>query len=58
MLQKDNGLTIAVTEDDWDSTPRCSVDVRRAFVVPDILREAKKKRFVVSNLLRVSTCYV
>ncbi len=44
MLQKQNDFTIPVTTDDWDSTPRCSMDVRRAFVVNDALREAKKER--------------
>ncbi len=43
-----------VTSEEWDDIPRASIDVRRGFVVEDGIREARKKRFNTSNLLRVS----
>ncbi|XP_064389314.1 uncharacterized protein LOC135337323 isoform X2 [Halichondria panicea] len=43
-----------VNSEDWEVASRTSIDVRRGFVVEDGIREAKKKRFNTSNLLRVS----
>ncbi len=43
-----------VNSEDWEVVSRTSIDVRRGFVVEDGIREAKKKRFNTSNLLRVS----
>ena len=56
MLQQKNGIKLPSTDEEWDMTPRCSLDVRRSHVVVDGVRAAEKKRFNSSNLLRVCCC--
>lgn len=55
MILRDKcGLRIPdVTSEDWECIPRTSIDVRRDFVVDDGIREARKKRFDTSKLLKV-----
>ena len=52
-LQLENKLLIPSTDEDWDSVARCSIDIRQGFVVPDALREARKRRFDPTKLLSV-----
>ena len=54
LRQKTNIRIPAVTSEEWEVIPRTSIDVRRDFVVQDGIREARKKRFDPSKLLRVS----
>ncbi len=56
MLQQKNGIKLPSTDEEWDMTPRCSLDVRRSHVVVDGVRAAEKKRFNSTNLLRVCCC--
>ena len=52
-LQRENGVVIPSTDEEWGQTVRTSIDIRRDFVVKDGLREARKARFDPANLLRV-----
>ena len=54
MLQQKNGFDLPKSDDAWADIPRQTVDIRRDFVVSYALREAKKKRFDSTKLLRVS----
>ncbi len=57
MLQKKIDFDIPETPDDWMDIHRQTIDIRRDFVVTDALREAKKRRFEHTKLLRVSALY-
>ena len=43
-------------DEQWSDAPRTIIDVRRDFVLKDAIREAKKKKFDPSKLLRVCLC--
>ncbi len=55
LLQNLSGFTFPRTENDWADTPKLSVDIRRNFVVVDILKEA---RFDELKLLSVNLYFI
>ena len=58
LLQKECGLKIPTSEEEWGEIPRTPIDIRRTMVVKDGLREARKSRFDSTKLLNVSTFYI
>ncbi len=58
LLQNSSGFTFPRTENDWADTPKLSVDIRRNFVVVDILKEARKPRFDELKLLSVRLYFI
>ena len=52
-LQKECGLKIPMSEEEWGDIPRTPIDIRRTMVVKDGLREARKARFDPTKLLKV-----
>lgn len=58
-LQRKCGLKIPKTssEEAWVLMPRTDVEIRRAMVLFDGLREARKPRFDVTKLLKVKPVY-
>jgi len=42
------------TDFEWHDLPRHCIDIRRSFVVNDALKEARKKRFNPSLLIKAS----
>ena len=55
LLQKECGLKIPASEEEWGEIPRTTIDIRRSMVVKDGLREARKSRFDMTKLLNVNT---
>ena len=56
-LQKECGILIPDSPEDWLNCSRTYIDIRRDKVLEDGIREAKKKRFDPSKLLNVSPLY-
>ena len=52
-MQKQNGMKIPVTEEDWVTFPRTHIIVNRETLLQDALREAKKDRFDPTKVLDV-----
>ena len=46
-------LDFPKTEEEWVNVPKTSVDIRRGFVVLDILKQARKSRFDETKLLTI-----
>ena len=53
LLQKQHGLKLPESDEEWIDVPRTSICVRRSFILKDGLKEAGKSRFDPAKLLKV-----
>lgn len=52
-LQDMHGVKMAACDEDWSTFPRTNILIRREKLLPDALREVRKKRFDPTKLLNV-----
>ena len=53
LLQKQNGIKIPETDEEWAEASRNSICIRRSLVLQDGLKEVNKSRFDPTKLLNV-----
>ena len=57
-LQKQNGVRMPHSDEEWATFPRTHILVDRAVFLDDALREAKQDRFDPTKALNVRTVFV